>query len=377
MPNAILLAGIPAENASLFHRLPMAVGDPAAWIRIDQEIMVIARDIEVARIRQHVDATAVACPQDYCPDKGLDPDRATATAQSVAEFLRRRSVDRVTVDRTLPFIFAWHIRQVGIAIEYDAALGVIDRRTKTPRELECLQAAQTTTEQAMRMACEIIANSTADTNGQLIHQGEVLTSQRLKAIIAQFLLDRNFTMGHGAIVATVPDVADCHHGGEGPLMTQHPVVVDIFPRDESTRFWGDCTRTVVHGQPSDQVLKMHRAVVAAKAAATAALQVGSTGDAVHQAATSVLREHGFPLSRGQITDHPSIQHGTGHGIGLEIHEPILLDDHGPEILAGEVLTIEPGLYGRIDGGVRVEDMVVATVEGPLNFNQLHEGLDWT
>ncbi|MEZ6087759.1 MAG: M24 family metallopeptidase [Pirellulaceae bacterium] len=150
-------------------------------------------------------------------------------------------------------------------------------------------------------------------------------------------------------------------------MTQRPVVIDIFPRDESTRFWGDCTRTVVHGQPSDQVLAMHRAVVAAKAAATSALQVGSTGDAVHQAATKVLTQHGFPLSRGTITDHPSIQHGTGHGIGLEIHEPILLDDNGPELLANEVLTIEPGLYGRIDGGVRVEDMVVATERRTAQF----------
>ncbi|MEZ6087760.1 MAG: hypothetical protein R3C05_07005 [Pirellulaceae bacterium] len=145
MSQAILLAGIPAENASLFHRLPMAVGDPAAWIRVDDETTVIARDIEVARIRQRVDASKVASPQDFRPDKGLDPDRATATAQSVAEFLKRHSVDRVTVDRSLPYIFAWHIQQVGIAIDYDATLGVVDRRTKTARELECLQAAQATT----------------------------------------------------------------------------------------------------------------------------------------------------------------------------------------------------------------------------------------
>ena len=98
--------------------------------------------------------------------------------------------------------------------------------------------------------------------------------------------------------------------------------------------------------------------------------VGSTGDAVHKAAENRLLSHGYPISRGEITNQPSIQHGTGHGIGLDVHEPILLDHGGGQLLEGEVFTIEPGLYGREDGGVRVEDMlVVYQVEG-LHFSLL-------
>ncbi|MCG8449525.1 MAG: M24 family metallopeptidase, partial [Pirellulales bacterium] len=270
-----------------------------------------------------------------------------------------------------------HVMQAGMEIDYDAELGVLDRRVKDEWQQAALARAQQVTEQAMEMACTLIASSEAQSDGMLLHDGAVLTSERMKAEIARYLLDFGFTMGHGAIVATAPDVADCHHAGAGPLRTGVPVIVDIFPRDESSRYWGDCTRTVVHGAPSDKVISMHRAVVAAKAAATDCLRLGNTAEMVHQAANAILENHGFRQSRGTVSDQPTIQHGTGHGVGLEIHEPILLDEGGGPLLAGEVFTVEPGLYGRRDGGVRVEDMLVVTDDAPRNLNKLHEGLDWS
>lgn len=210
----------------------------------------------------------------------------------------------------------------------------------------------------------------------LKHQGETLTSEAIRSMAAIEFLKRGFGMSHGAIVATAPHVADCHHSGEGPLFTERPIVIDLFPRDESTRYWGDCTRTVVHGQPSDTVKAMHAAVIEAKAAATAMLVAGRTADAIHQASEDVLLRHGYRSSRGEITDQPSIQHGTGHGIGLDLHEPILLDHGGGEVLDGEVFTVEPGLYGRVDGGVRVEDMLVVTSGEARNLNSLPDSLTW-
>jgi Xaa-Pro aminopeptidase len=121
---------------------------------------------------------------------------------------------------------------------------------------------------------------------------------------------------------------------------------------------------------------MHAAVVEAKAAATAMLRAGNQAGDIHQASEDVLLRHGYPVSRGTLTDHVSIQHGTGHGIGLDLHEPILLDSGGAEVLAGEVFTVEPGLYGRHDGGVRVEDMLLVTDGEARNLNRLHDGLDW-
>lgn len=376
MKKATLIAGIPAENPTLFRKLHLAAGDPAAWFEIGESTVVLVRDIERERAREAGDADRFLCPADAAPRSGLSPDRATATAQAAAEFLRREHVAAVRTDRSLPFIFAWHLMQLGIELEYDPDLGVLDRRTKNEEELEHLARAQTVTEQAMEMACGTIASATAAADGALNHGGESLTSERVKAMIAGFLIDRGFSMGHGAIVATAPHAGDCHHSGTGPLKTESPVIVDIFPRDDSSRYWGDCTRTVVHGAVPDTVRRMHRAVVEAKAAGIQALQVGASGEEVHRRVIAVQQDHGFPLSRGQVTDEPSIQHGTGHGIGLEVHEPILLDDGGGPILENEVFTVEPGLYGRATGGVRVEDMVVATSSGPRNLNRLHDGLAW-
>ncbi len=255
-------------------------------------------------------------------------------------------------------------------------MGVIERRVKDEQEIAWMQTAQSVTEDAILMACQTIARATADRDGVLHHDGAPLTSERMRQTISVYLLQRGYSNHHDSIVASLPHSADCHDRGAGPFQTGLPVIVDIFPQSLETRYWGDCTRTVVHGQPSDEVLKMHKAVVAAKAAACAALVPGASADSVHAATKSTLAAHGYQFARGQISDTAVMPHGTGHGVGLEVHEPILLDDNGGTLMAGEVLTIEPGLYGRRAGGVRVEDMLVVQNGAPKNLNRLPEGLNW-
>ncbi len=381
MPHqATILAGCPSENNALFHRVSFDVGDPAAWLMLSGDdgdsTHFIVRDIEVDRAKRQVKVDHVYAPADFTPAGGLSGDRATATAQAVAEFLSQHKVDKVTADRTLPFIFAWHIQQAGIAVDYDADLGVLQRRTKSEQEIEWLREAQAATEETMRMALETIARATVNADGQLVHAGEVLTSEIVRSMISNDLVGKGYSTPHGSIVATRPDTADCHKRGSGPLLTGEAVIVDIFPRNDVTKYCGDCTRTVVHGQPSDMMLRMHKAVCEAKVAAIAALKPGASADSVHDATKSTLAKHGFPFLRGMLSDDPVMPHGTGHGIGLDVHEPILLDDNGGTLLAGEALTIEPGLYSRNFGGVRVEDMVVTSEDGPINLNTLPDGLSW-
>lgn len=372
-----VFAGIPQKNPSLFRRIRVPLGDPAAWIETSDGGIAIVRDIEMDRVRQNCDASRVACPADFEPAGKLDADRETATAQALAEFCRRNNIQAATADRALPYIFAWHLQSAGIDLAYDSDLGVLDRRQKSEEEIELLAEAQGVTEAVMRQICETIARCDASADGVLMHDGVPLTSEQVRAMAAAEFLSRDYSMSHGAIVATAPEVADCHHSGTGPLRTGVPVVVDLFPMCNRSRYWGDCTRTVVHGEPSDTVRKMHDAVVRAKAAAIEKLRVGETADAVHRAADAVLVASGFQSSRGMVSDEPTIQHGTGHGIGLEVHEPILLDFGGGTLLDREVFTVEPGLYGRNVGGVRVEDMLVVRDGEAQSLNQLQEGLDWS
>ncbi|MCO8123455.1 aminopeptidase P family protein [Stieleria sp. TO1_6] len=375
-PSTVIFAGIADKNPSLYRRVRVALGDPSAWVQTNQRSVALVRDLEMDRVRANSDADQVVCPADYTPPESLDPDRETATAQAVAEFCRREGIVAATVDRSLPYIFAWHLQQSGVELTYDPDLGVVDRRQKSEQEIEALIQSQSVTETVMRLICELIAHCPVNADGLLMHDGQVLTSQRTRAIAAAEFLKRDYSMSHGAIVATAPEVADCHHAGDGPLRVNVPVIVDLFPMNNQTRYWGDCTRTVVNGQPSETVQNMHRAVIRAKHAAANQLRVGNTADQVHRASDAALMDGGYELSRGKITDQPSLQHGTGHGIGLEVHEPILLDFGGGPLLEREVFTIEPGLYGRNDGGVRVEDMLVVREGDAQCLNQLHDGLDW-
>ncbi|MGK0186122.1 MAG: Xaa-Pro aminopeptidase [Verrucomicrobiales bacterium] len=380
---AILLAGVPEVNMTLYHRIRFSVGDSVAWIGNlgdPGESLLLVRDIEMARARESACADRVGCAADFVPEGGLSGDRDTALAQAATECLRRSSVASVVTDRTLPFLFAWHLQQAGIDVQYDADLGVLDRRVKNADEIAALTKAQEMTMRAMQMACHWIATATADRSGTLFQEGDVLTSERVRRRITQFLIEQGFSNPHDSIVATVPHVADCHHCGAGPLHSGIPVIVDIFPRDDSTGYNGDCTRTVVHGEVSEEVKRMHEAVVQAKQAGCAALRAGTTGEAVHRATVDVIKSQGFAFKRGSCSGDdaavPVMRHGTGHGIGLDVHEPILLDDGGGEILSEEVFTVEPGLYSSTLGGVRVEDMVRVTGSSSLILGTLQEGLNW-
>ncbi len=202
-----VLAGIAADNASLFHRIRFIVSDSAVIIDFaDGTSILIIRDIEMGRARQAASADRVCCAADFEPEGGLSGDRDSALAPATAECLRRAGETSITVDWTLPYLYAHFILKSGIAIEYSESFGVVERRIKTPVEVEHLRHAQKVTGEATTFACRTIANATADRNGILHQDGAILTSERIRAMITAFLIDRNFSNSHGSIVATAPHV---------------------------------------------------------------------------------------------------------------------------------------------------------------------------
>ncbi len=383
MTQARMMAGVPAINAGLYRTIRFLVGDPAVYIELAEanakpSSILILRDIEMQRAKQNARADRVACPADFTPESGLSGDRETATAQSAAQFLISQGIRRVTVDRSLPMIYFEMLRRAGIEAQIDLDWGVIERRMKDEQEIEALRKVQSITEEVIELACRTVAHATAGKDGVLQHDGRPLTSEALRTMIDIWLLERNCT-NPGSIVAGGPVGADCHHHGCGPLRTGEPVIVDVFPRCKESLYNGDCTRTVVHGAIPEEVSRMHGAVFAAKRAAAAAVKAGITGEQVHQATVQAIEKAGYVMGLPPA-DAPdsfcSMPHGTGHGLGLEVHEPPLLAVGGPQLLIGDVVTIEPGLYCKAWGGVRIEDVVVVRQDDCINLNRLHEGLCW-
>ena len=391
-----VMAGIPELNAGLYWRTRFALMDPCALVDVEEggcrRTTFIVRDIEMARARAHARADEIRCPRDFAPSTGLSGDRETATAQALAECVRRLGVNRVRADRSLPLLFADQLRQAGIVIDLDANLAVSGRRSKDEQEIAALAEAQRVTEEAIRIACELVGTASAVASGALVASssaaahcvglpaGAPITCESVRKAVNIFLAGEGYEMT-APIVAGGPQGADCHERGTGPLRTGEPVIVDIFPRSRASLYNGDCTRTVVHGAVPPEVARMHAAVVASKLTACTALRAGATGDAVHKDTVASLESSGYPFRSGGPPEGAAqawcgMVHGTGHGIGLTVHEPPLLDVGGIPLVEGDVVTVEPGLYSRAIGGVRVEDMLVVTVTGSRNLNRLHEGLDW-
>jgi Xaa-Pro aminopeptidase len=381
--HSLLMAGIPQTNSALYHRIRFLVGDPAAYVQLPLpgggiRSVLILRDIEMDRARRYARATEVACPRDYAPARGLSGDRETATAQAAAECLRRAGVKQVVADRTLPLIFAELVREAGIGVTCDVNIGVTDRRRKDTEELAHIREAQAATEQIIERTCRMIARAEVGRDGILMYDGGQLTSERVRAMVNHWFIDLGF-VNPPSIIAGGPAGGDCHDLGHGPLRTAEPVIVDIFPRNGTTLYYGDCTRTVVHGDVPDELVQMHSTVCAAKAAGLAAARAGVTGENVHKATIAVIEARGYKTGLppdGAPSSYCAMTHGTGHGIGLECHEPPLLDFKGPELLEGELVTIEPGLYRHDLGGVRVEDIVLIHADRCETLNRLPEGLDW-
>lgn len=380
---ALVMAGSPMIHASLYHKIRFSVVDSVVYLELrpgrEVDRVLILRDIEMERAARQARVSRVHCPADFAPEGGLSGDRETANAQAAAECLRRAGIKRVIGDRALPLLYSETIREVGIEVVCDPDLGVSERRQKDEKEIEWLREAQAVTEDAIELACRTIARAEADTEGRLVFEGTPLTSERVKALINAFLLERGFANAD-SIVASGPAAADCHFFGAGPIKTGEPVIVDVFPTNRATRYCGDCTRTVVHGEISDEIMRMHQAVKAAKSSAEDTAKAGVTGEAVHVATVTSLKENGFDAGlpdENAPETYCAMTHGTGHGIGLEVHEPPLLDYRGPELVRGDALTIEPGLYSKAIGAVRLEDMVVVTEDGCENLNRLPLGLDWS
>ena len=382
---AIVMGGISATNMTLFHQTRFRVGDPLAFADISaangaRKRTLIVRDIELDRAKQHARADVFAVPSEFAPAAGLSGERDVSTAQALAECLRRAGVKRAVCDRTFPGVFMHVLVGAGIAVRCDLDLFQSSRRSKDAVELQAMDVSQRATEDAMELACRLIARAGVNKNGELMHEGAPLSSERVRGEIDIFFARCGFENPR-SIVAGGAQGADCHHDGDGVLRTGELIMVDIFPKSKSSGYWGDCTRTVVHGTVLPQAARMHAAVVQAKAAAVRAAHVGAGGGDVHGETLRVIHEHGFSSGTPPVGAPDSwcgMVHGTGHGLGLDVHEPPLVDRGGLTLVAGDVITIEPGLYCKAVGGVRVEDAYVIEATGARRLGRgLPEGLDWS
>ncbi|HET7339399.1 MAG TPA: M24 family metallopeptidase [Candidatus Dormibacteraeota bacterium] len=300
-----------------------------------------------------------------------------AWAKAALPLLRERGVDAIRVSPNLRAVYLEDLRALGLDVEIDRELFVAERRHKSMEQAQSIRAAQQAAESAVVAVVRQLAQADIR-EGMLWTDGEPLTSERLYAAAQLDLGRRGFTCPD-MIIAGAPENALPHFRGTGQIQANAPVIIDIVPTGRETHYNGDLTRTVVVGEVSDEVRRMHAAVLQALDAGEESISAGVRGKDPHIAVCQVLVDRGYgTTSRG--FEGPEgvarMNHSTGHGVGLEVHEgPALRETTEYPLEQGDVVTVEPGLYKLGLGGVRIEDTGMVTANGFENFTTLTRSLD--
>jgi Xaa-Pro aminopeptidase len=355
------------RSPEMRHEVPLGIPDPFLYAERDGERHVVASSFELGRITEVAPELQVLPLEEFGIDElyaqGLP--REEIELEVILRAARRFGIEQAVVPGTFPLEVADHLRGNGIQVRADREHFVRRRRVKNDAELAGIRRAQHAAEAAMDAARELLRSAERQ-NGSLVVDGEPLTCERLKMAVEQAFTANGafadeFIVSHGAQTAVGHDM------GSGPIAPDEPVCLDLFPRDRESGCFADMTRVFVVGTPSDELQEFHRLCREALDRSVEAVKPGVTGRELYRISCEVFEEHGYPtlLSKqpGEVLQD-GFYHSLGHGVGLEVHEEPTLGRAPGELVAGDVIAVEPGLYRNGYGGCRLEDLVLVTDKGP-------------
>ena len=369
MPD-VLIYGDSMRSPEMRHEVPVAVPDPFLYAERNGRRHVAVTAFEVERI-EAIDGLDVSPLERF----GLDELIATGMRREDIQLeltlraCRKLEINNPAVPHTFPLQVADHLRANGIEVRVDRKLFDDRRRVKNEAELSGIRRAQRAAEAGMAAALELLRQA-APRDGTLVVDGEQLTCERIKIAVGQTFTEHDVS-GEEFIVSHGAQTAIGHHMGSGPIAPDEPIVLDLFPRDRESGCYADMTRTFVVGTASPELAEYHRLCLEALEQAIAGVRPGVVGNDLHLQTCELFERHGQPTLRskkpGTVLED-GFFHGLGHGVGLEVHEkPSLSMTREDALVAGDVITLEPGLYRSGYGGCRLEDLVLVTADGAENL----------
>jgi len=362
----VLIYGDSIRSPELRHEVPVPIPDPFLYAEKGDRRTVILHSLEIARVRE--DAPHL----EIIPLERLGTDELFAQGKQSWEIeleiaLRGCSelgIERATVPPTFPVAHADYLRANGIEVVVDRDLFENRRRSKSATELAGIRRAQRACEAGLDAARELMRRAQPNGAGLEV-DGEPLTCERIKRVIEGVFADHDVE-GNDMIVSHGAQTAVGHNSGSGQIAPNEPVVFDLFPRDKATGCYSDMTRTYVIGEPSDEVMEWYTLVKQALDSSTAGVKPGINGRKLFEQVCDRFQQAGYKtqLSKapGEVLED-GFFHSLGHGVGLEVHELPYMGRTGHDLVPGDVITLEPGLYRSGYGGVRLEDIVVVTHDG--------------
>jgi len=374
----LLIFGDTERCSELRHELPLHVGDPFLYAEVGGRRVAVVWSIEGDRISVVEPSVEIVPSETISVDDliqaGVDlyeigPMHAVRSVQSLG-------ITRARVPDAFPLRVADALRGAGVELVPDQGFFDLRRRQKTDRELDGIRRATRAGEAGLRSIAELLARSEPGDGGRSL-DGEPLTSELLRAAADAAFAELG-CRGDDAIIAHGAQAADGHHQGSGQLANDDVVVCDLFPRDLESTCFSDMTRTFSVGTPDPELVVWHEHTREALEHVRGLVAPGADGADLYRRVCRFYEDLGYPtrLSAKEGTVlREGFNHGLGHGVGLDVHEAPGLSKTGHELVAGDVITLEPGLYRHGFGGVRLEDLVLVTEDGCETLTDFPYDLD--
>ena len=333
--------------------------DPFIFLQTNGKRTLVLSDLEIDRGRKQADADEFVMFSELEREVQGKSKKAPAYEKVLAHFLKKRGVRSAMVPANFPLRYAEELAANKVRVRATNGLFWPEREAKSDKEVEMMGQALRITGRGLKRAVEVLKASKPGSGKRLLWNGKTLSSEVLRAEIDSAIL-RAGGIPTGTIVAGGDQACDPHERGHGPLYADSLIILDVFPRDAKTGYFGDMTRTVLRGRASEAQRELWNTVKGGQALALKRVKAGVDGMTVHKVIQEFFASRGFPttIRKGRRV---GFFHGTGHGLGLEIHEHPRLQK--VTLKNRQVLTVEPGLYYPGLGGVRLEDVVLVTKAG--------------
>jgi Xaa-Pro aminopeptidase len=352
-----------SRDADMKYLTHFTTSDPFVFFKKPGEPgVIIVSQMETGRASREATATVMTRTQAGLPKiMKTEKDPYRATAKMIAGQVGKK----ILVPPNFPIALANAMSEYCIVVVDGGTIQSM-RAKKSKIELILMNNVQKVTEKAMDRAISLIRSSSVK-KGILYIDQKPLTSEQVKFSLHSLLLEHGCS-AVDTIVSCGEDTAIPHMSGRGPLKSDEPIVIDLFPVEEKSGYYADMTRTVVKGEPSKDIREMYDALREAKKLGISRVKAGVSGADIHLAVVDFFNERGYE------TDTRGFIHNLGHGVGLQVHELPTIGPAGKALESGNVITIEPGLYYPGIGGVRLEDIGAVTARGFNNFTTFSEEL---
>ena len=374
----LLIVGDTERCPELRHELPLRIGDAFLYAEIGERRTAVVWSIEGDRIAV-VDPTVEIVPVETIPIDDLVAAGVDFYEMGPAQMVRSVAalgITRARVPRAFPLQVADALRADGVELVPDQRFFDQRRRRKTTPELDGIRRASRAAEAGQAAIASLLVRSEPGDGGRVV-DGEPLTSELLRAA-AEEAFAAHGARSDDAIVAHGPQAAEGHNAGEGRVANDDVLVCDLFPLDLESGCYSDMTRTFSVGTPDPELVAWHAHTQEALEHVRGLVVPGADGAELYRTVCRFYEDLGYPtrLSAEEGTVlREGFNHGLGHGVGLEVHEAPGLSRTGHELVAGDVITLEPGLYRHGFGGVRLEDLVLVTEDGCETITSFPYDLD--